>query len=75
MNIKSTVPGKKLYNGVRASFILNDTTLGEWCKENNVKQVNAKSCLFGIWNGPKGQELRERIIKESNIENLTLNAA
>jgi len=75
MNIKSTAPGKELYNSIRASFILNDTTLGEWCKENNIKQVNAKSCLFGIWDGPKGQQLRKRIIKASNIEILTLNAA
>jgi len=75
MNINQFPPGPPLYNRVRAAFILGDTTLGEWCRDNSIKQINAKSCLCGTWDGPKGRNLRERIIKESNIENLSLNAA
>jgi hypothetical protein len=75
MNINQLSPGPKLYDQVRAAFILQGATLGEWCRENDIKQPSAKSCLFGTWDGPKGRELRDRIIKESNIENLTLNVA
>lgn len=75
MNINKLLPGQELYNRVRAGFILQNTSLGEWCRNHGVTQTNAKSCLHGTWGGPKGIELRERLIKESNMENLTLKAA
>jgi len=75
MNINNLMPGQELYNHVRAGFILQNTTLGEWCRKNGCHQTNAKSCLHGTWGGPKGTELRERLVKESSIESLTLNAA
>lgn len=75
MSTNQLLPGQELYNRVRAGFILQNTTLGEWCRKNGVLQTNAKACLHGTWGGTKGQELRERLIKISNIENLTLNAA
>jgi len=75
MNTNQLLPGQELYNRVRACFILQNTTLGEWCRTNQLSATNAKSCLYGTWDGPKGRELRERIIKESNIEHLSLNAA
>ena len=61
----TVVPGKELYNHVRAAFIIKDKTINEWCRENNISLANAKSCLHGAWDGPKGRELRVRIIKES----------
>jgi len=75
--MKSTplLPGQELYNHVRAGFILQNTTLSEWCLKNGMTQTSAKASLHGMSNGPKGKKLRDLLIKESNIENLTLNAA
>jgi len=75
MESNQLLPGQELYNRVRAGFILQNTTLGAWCRNNSVIQTNAKSCLHGTWSGRKGKNLRERLVKESNIENLSLNAA
>jgi len=75
MNTNQLLPGQELYNHVRAGFILQNTSLGEWCRMHGITQTNAKACLHGTWSGPKGQNLRTRLIEESNIENLSLNAA
>jgi len=75
MNSNQLLPGQELYNRVRAGFILQNTTLGEWCRKNGFPPTNAKACLHGTWGGPRGIKMRERLVKESNIENLTLNAA
>jgi len=75
MKTTQLLPGQELYNRVRAGFILQNKSLGEWCRLNKLSQTNAKACLHGTWDGPKGIELRERLIKESNIEHLSLNAA
>lgn len=75
MNANQLLPGQELYNRVRAGFILQNTSLGEWCRLNGLPTTNAKACLHGTWGGPKGSDLRDRLIKESNIENLSLNAA
>lgn len=75
MKPNSILPGQELYNHVRAGFILQNTTLNEWCRSNGMTQTSAKASLHGLSNGPKGKKLRNRLIKESNIENLTLNAA
>lgn len=75
MKTNQLLPGQELYNRVRAGFILQNTSLGEWCRINGFPATNAKACLHGTWAGPKGKYLLERLIKESNMENLSLNAA
>lgn len=75
MNTNQLLPGQEMYNLVRAGFILQNTSLGKWCRINGFPATNAKACLHGSWGGPKGTNLRERLIKESNIENISLNAA
>lgn len=75
MSANQLLPGQELYNRVRAGFILQNSSLGEWCRINNIQQTSAKSCLHGTWGGPKGLALRELLVKESKIENLSLKAA
>ena len=60
-------PSIELYREIRAAFITQGTTLGAWCRENGIRMQSAKSCLMGIWNGPKGKALRIRIIEASGI--------
>ncbi|MFK5892861.1 MAG: hypothetical protein QM504_06545 [Pseudomonadota bacterium] len=67
MNINDFKPSLDLYKQIRAAFIMKDTSFGAWCKENKVNMTNAKTCLIGGWNGPKGQALKEKVIIASGI--------
>jgi len=60
-------PSADLYNRVRAGFILQGSNLSAWCKEQGLHPTNAKACLVGMWGGPKGTELRERILRDAKI--------
>ena len=60
-------PGLELMRRVRGGFILQDTTLGEWCDANGISKSNARHALIGSWNGPKGKALRTKIVKAAAI--------
>lgn len=60
-------PSPELYAKVRSAFILRHTNLNSWCKEEGIHQTNAKACLIGLWDGPKGKALRARIIEASGM--------
>lgn len=67
MDINELPPSVDLYNRVRAGFVARGSTLSKWCRENEINPTNARSCLAGVWNGPKGKQLRQRLIDESGI--------
>lgn len=67
MNSNCTAPSLDLYNMVRAGFVARGTTLHGWCRSQGISMGNARDCLLGAWNGPKGREMRTRLIKESGI--------
>lgn len=71
MNHNDLNPGRNLYIGIRSAFVARDSTLGKWCRKNGIGQQNAVSCIFGSWNGPKGQKLRARIIAASGISEVS----
>jgi hypothetical protein len=75
MNSLQLQPGPDLYNKVRGSFISNGASLGKWCRENGSSIQAAKSCLTGTWNGPKGRELRQRLIEASGVADSVRSAA
>lgn len=62
MNLNDFPPGKELYLKVRGGFVMNGSTLTQWCRSNNIQPQNARSCLAGAWDGPKGRELRKKLI-------------
>lgn len=70
MNSNQYKPGPDLYLLVRTGFTLQGTSLNKWCIDNDVKRQNALSCLNGLWNGPKGQALRQKLITASQIDSL-----
>lgn len=59
-----TIP---LYTRVKAGFLLQGTSLHRWCIESDISRQNAAQALKGIWNGPKAQALRAKIVKASGI--------
>jgi hypothetical protein len=75
MNINAISLGPDLYNEVRANFIRKGSSLGEWCRLNEINQTNAKACLTGTWNGPKGRDLRQRLIEASGVADSVRSAA
>lgn len=67
MSPEQIPPSPELYVKVRSAFILRYTTFHTWCKEEGIHQTNAKACLIGLWDGPKGKALRARIIEASGM--------
>jgi hypothetical protein len=68
VNSNEIPPSRELYLKVRAAFMLQDSqSLSSWCRENNVSGQNATSALMGSWNGPKGKEVRRKLIEASGV--------
>lgn len=61
------IPGVDLLTRVRACLVANGTSLHRWCGENGVCYPNARQALIGSWNGEKGMALREKILKDSGL--------
>ena len=74
MNRNELNPSRDLYVRIRSAFVAQDTTLGEWCRKNGIARQNAVSCVIGVWNGPKGQKLRARIIAAAGIAEVSIDS-
>jgi hypothetical protein len=70
MKSHDSEPSADLYNRVRAGFILQGLNLSTWCKKQGIHQSHAKGCLIGMWDGPKGCSLRNRLIEAANIDKI-----
>ncbi|MFV8387576.1 hypothetical protein ACNO5E_26110 [Vibrio parahaemolyticus] len=68
MKINDKTPSRELYRVVMAGFVMQGSSLSQWCKKNNVARSNVVSALTGSWNGPKAQLLRAQIISDSGID-------
>jgi hypothetical protein len=63
----SPLPSIDLYRQVRGAFIAQGKSLKGWCRDNGTHLSNARSALTGNWDGPKGREMRQRLIKAAGI--------
>lgn len=61
-------PGQDLLRKVRAAFVLQGSSLQEWCNKNGTHNSNARNALIGSWNGPAGKAMRARIVKASGLK-------
>ena len=66
--LRTPDPSLDLYRQVRAHFILQGTTLKAWCRDNDTHLSNARNCLVGSWNGPRGRAMRARIVKACGLK-------
>jgi hypothetical protein len=66
MKSTSTV-GDDLMKKIRIGFIEQGTSFNAWCIAHNVSRTNATQAIYGAWNGPKGREMRERIMRAAGI--------
>ena len=60
-------PGMQLLAHVRAAFILKDTSLSQWCKDNKVSFSSARQAIIGGWDGVKGQQVRNQVLKDCGL--------
>lgn len=60
-------PGPELVRTVRAGFVLHGTTLGRWCREHGIVTQHARMALLGGWDGPKGRNVRARLIAAAGL--------
>lgn len=60
-------PGRDLIRKVRIGFIAQGTTFTSWCRDNDIRTSNARAALMALWNGPKGQALRKRIVRAARL--------
>jgi hypothetical protein len=59
---------RELLNEVVGRFRIHGTNLTKWCKENGIKEPNARVYLLGERNGPKAKEWRQRIVNAARKE-------
>lgn len=57
---------------VRAGFIVQGTTLTEWCRLHHIDPANAWKVLKGQGVGPAGLKLRQRLLTASDAARLSL---
>lgn len=69
VTIPNAQPGLALLNAVKAAFVARNTTLNRWCDDHDIQRQNAVAALTGAWNGPKGRELRHRVVRASGLVN------
>lgn len=62
MNINEIKPSPDLYLQVRIGFVGQNSSLNKWCTDNGITRQNAVAALKGMFNGPKGIALRERVV-------------
>ncbi len=67
MNINDIKPGEELYNKVRAGFIAHGSSLNKWCSDHGVHRQNATAVLKGMYDGPKGKALKNRLLVASGV--------
>lgn len=65
--MSTPAPSLELLRLVRAAFIVKDTTMKAWCRDNGIHLSNARNALIGSWNGPAGKAMRARIVKASGM--------
>lgn len=70
MKINDLLPGVALYVKVRQGFVGQNTSLNRFCTENDITRQHAEASLKGMWNGPKGKDMRNRLIEASGIADL-----
>ena len=64
----SATGSPELLRSVRASFILNGSSIASWCRENRITRSYAYRALQGETNGPAAVNLRARLLNASQAE-------
>jgi hypothetical protein len=59
---------QKLYQQVRAGFIVKHTTLNAFCVANDIDTSNATRALKGKSNGPTAKALVRRLAKAAGVK-------
>lgn len=65
--MKKHTPSKDLHLEVRAAFVRKGTSFNGWCRTQHVCPSNARQCLMGVWDGPKGRSLRDQILQAAGL--------
>jgi len=65
MKIHVEKPDKTVLNQVKAGFIMQETTLEEFCKKKGFDPSNTRKALLGTWKGPKANKRRSILLKAS----------
>lgn len=70
MSVKNKMfqPGLVLYEVVLGAFKASGTPFEQWCKENEVNGSQARNALKGVYTGPTGQEVLDRLIEGAGAE-------
>lgn len=59
---------EQLYASVKAGFVIQQTSLHKFCKENGITRQNARKALLGQWKGKKGIEVKQLLIEKSGVK-------
>ena len=60
-------PSLRLYRKVRAVMVEQNVTLAEVARELGVARNNIRPALTGEWDGPKGRDVRNRVLIRAGL--------
>jgi lambda repressor-like predicted transcriptional regulator len=63
--MNSTYKPSTLIQEVRAGFVLQGTSLTEFCREQGLDRRHVHSALSGRWKGPKANALAQKVFAAS----------
>ncbi|MFI0396003.1 hypothetical protein [Paracoccus jiaweipingae] len=61
-------PGLVLYEVVLGAFKASGTPFEQWCKANDISGNTARNALKGVYTGPTGQEVLDRLIEGAGAD-------
>jgi hypothetical protein len=66
----STAPaaGQHLMKRIRAGFIVQDTSLTDWCRKEGIHPSAVRQAIYGTWAGPKGRAVRAKVLRAAGVK-------
>mgnify|MGYP003674379524 CR=1 FL=1 len=74
MQVKNKMfqPGRILYEVILGAFKASGTSFEQWCRDNDVSAVAARSALKGFSTGTQGQAIIEKLVEGAGREVVTV---
>jgi hypothetical protein len=67
---QTNVKSDDLIHRVKAGLALQGLTLAGFCQKNGIDNANVYRALRGKWNGPAGQEVRNKVISAAGLSRI-----
>lgn len=56
-----------LIKRIRAGFLVQDTTLTDWCRAQGIHTSAVRQAIYGTWAGPKGRAIKAKVLRAAGV--------